>query len=112
MFGLGDKKDAPEQPAADAPAKSAEELEAELRQLAAEVAALEAEEQAAKAAAQEPPPQAKPLRMIGVPMRAPADVSSVSHDGQEFVIPHDRICDVPVAAREAFRGMGFTDVEE
>lgn len=45
-----------------------------------------------------------------VPMRAPDDLSSVSHAGQDFAIPSDRVCAVPVDAVEQFRGMGFTDV--
>lgn len=54
-----------------------------------------------------PPPPPEPV----VPMKAPDDVTSVNHDGQEFVIPADRISHVPVAAVEAFIGMGFKMVE-
>lgn len=46
------------------------------------------------------------------PMRAPDHVSSVSHAGQEFVIPDDGIVAVPLDAVEAFRSMGFVHEHE
>lgn len=46
------------------------------------------------------------------PMRAPLGIQSATYHGEEFVIPRDRVCAVPIGDVEQFGAFGFVCTEE